>query len=251
MLRNRVRDLDGQNVFITGAASGIGRATAALTGRLGARLHLTDLDAAGLAEAADTVMAAGGTVVLAEPADLADHSAVRGLASRVTEASGSMDVVMNIAGVSAWGTVRSLEHNTWRQMVDVNLMGPIHVIEELVPPMVDGGRGGHLVNVSTLSGSDYELTQHRRLGRRAGLSAAEIERVGPGPDDPAWSEGDRLLLELTDELHATADLTDRSWDRLRAAYDERRCIELVLLVGHYQMLATTLTTLRVSPDRSR
>ena len=63
-----------------------------------------------------------------------------------------MDVVMNIAGISAWGTVQSLEHETWRRQVEVNLMGPIHVIEELVPPMVEAGRGGHLVNVSSAAG---------------------------------------------------------------------------------------------------
>ena len=108
-----------------------------------------------------------------------------------------------------------------------------------------------ILRVATLSGSDYELTQHRRLGRKAGLSADEIDRLALGADDPSWSEGDRLLLEVTDELHADANLSDATWSRLRAAYDERRCIELVMLVGHYQMLATTLNTLRVSPDRSR
>jgi NAD(P)-dependent dehydrogenase (short-subunit alcohol dehydrogenase family) len=146
------RDLDGQNVFITGAASGIGRATAELAGRMGARLHLTDVDADGLRSAAEAITGSGGTVVVFDAADVSDHAAVRDLAARVTAASGAMDVVMNIAGISAWGTVNSLEHATWRRMVDVNLMGPIHVIEELVPPMVDSGRGGHLVNVSSAAG---------------------------------------------------------------------------------------------------
>jgi alkylhydroperoxidase family enzyme len=108
-----------------------------------------------------------------------------------------------------------------------------------------------ILRVATLSGSDYELAQHRRLGRKAGLSANEIDRVDLGPEDPAWSAGERLLLEVTDELHASGDLADPTWARLRAAYDERRCIELVMLVGHYQMLATALNTLRVSPDRRR
>jgi NAD(P)-dependent dehydrogenase (short-subunit alcohol dehydrogenase family) len=152
MFGRRERDLDGANVFLTGAASGIGRATAELAGRQGARLHLTDVDQDGLARTAAGINAAGGTVVLARPADIADHEAVRGLAARVNEASGAMDVVMNIAGVSAWGTVRSLEHATWRRMVDVNLMGPIHVIEELLPPMIEARRGGHLVNVSSAAG---------------------------------------------------------------------------------------------------
>lgn len=108
-----------------------------------------------------------------------------------------------------------------------------------------------ILRVATLSGSDYELTQHRRLGRKAGLSAAEIDRVALWPTDPGWSAVQRLLLTVTDELHAEADLSDETWAELRAAYDERRCIELVLLVGHYQMLATALNTLRVTPDRLR
>lgn len=108
-----------------------------------------------------------------------------------------------------------------------------------------------ILRVATLSGSGYELAQHRRLGLRAGLSEDEIARVGRGPEERGWSAADRLLLDVTDELHGRADLADATWERLRSAYDERRCIELVMLVGHYQMLATTLTTLRVRPDRSR
>src|SRR5207237_4020879 len=51
-----------------------------------------------------------------------------------------------------WGTVDRLEHRHWRSMVDVNLMGPIHVIESFVPAMIATGRGGHLVNVSSAAG---------------------------------------------------------------------------------------------------
>ncbi|HJQ43583.1 MAG TPA: SDR family oxidoreductase, partial [Jatrophihabitantaceae bacterium] len=65
---------------------------------------------------------------------------------------GSMDVVMNVAGIAAWGTVDRLEHRHWRSMIDVNLMGPIHVIECFVPPMIAARRGGHLVNVSSAAG---------------------------------------------------------------------------------------------------
>jgi NAD(P)-dependent dehydrogenase (short-subunit alcohol dehydrogenase family) len=139
-------------VFITGAASGIGRATAALAAAEGARLHLTDVNADLLAQTAEQIRAAGGTVVLADAADISDYPAVRDLAARVTAASGAMDVVMNIAGISTWGTVQGLEHRDWQRLVDVNLMGPIHVIETLVPPMIESGRGGHLVNVSSAAG---------------------------------------------------------------------------------------------------
>ncbi len=149
MRPRRLRDLDGLHVFLTGAASGIGRATAAAVAARGGRLFLTDVDADGLAEVAASL---GRAVVLAEAADVSDHAAVRRLADRITREHGAMDVVMNIAGISAWGTVQSLEHATWRRQVEVNLMGPIHVIEELVPPMIEAGRGGHLVNVSSAAG---------------------------------------------------------------------------------------------------
>jgi NAD(P)-dependent dehydrogenase (short-subunit alcohol dehydrogenase family) len=63
-----------------------------------------------------------------------------------------MDVVMNVAGISAWGSVDRLEHRHWRSMVEVNLMGPIHIIETFVPPMIEARRGGWLVNVSSAAG---------------------------------------------------------------------------------------------------
>ncbi|MGA8256220.1 MAG: carboxymuconolactone decarboxylase family protein [Nocardioides sp.] len=108
-----------------------------------------------------------------------------------------------------------------------------------------------ILRVATLAGSDYELTQHRRLGRRAGLTAEEVDRVALGPAAAGWSDSDRLLLDVTDELHTDEDLSDSSWEKLRAALDERSCLELVMLVGHYRMLATALTTLRVVPDQPR
>jgi alkylhydroperoxidase family enzyme len=108
-----------------------------------------------------------------------------------------------------------------------------------------------ILRVGTLTGNEYELTQHRRLGRRAGLTAAEVDRVADGADAEGWSPREGLLLRVTDELHSDRDLSDRTWAELTAELDERECIELLMLVGHYTMLATTLTTLRVRPDRAR
>ncbi|MFW6775075.1 SDR family oxidoreductase [Nocardioides sp. CPCC 205120] len=148
----RTFDLAGRDVLVTGAASGIGRAVALRVARDGARLHLTDLREEPLRAVAAEVRAAGGEVGLVRAADVSDRTAVLALGADLTAAHGPMDVVMNVAGISAWGTVRSLEHHHWRSMVDVNLMGPIHVIEALLPPMVDAGRGGALVNVSSAAG---------------------------------------------------------------------------------------------------
>jgi NAD(P)-dependent dehydrogenase (short-subunit alcohol dehydrogenase family) len=146
------RSLRGKKVFVTGAASGIGRAVAEAAAREGAVLHLTDIQTDLLETVVGEIRAAGGEVAHSRAADLSDYDAVRALATELTAEHGSMDVVMNIAGISTWGTVRSLEHRDWQRLVEVNLMGPIHVIEELVPPMIEARRGGHLVNVSSAAG---------------------------------------------------------------------------------------------------
>jgi AhpD family alkylhydroperoxidase len=108
-----------------------------------------------------------------------------------------------------------------------------------------------ILRVATLARSDYELTQHRRIGRRAGLTAEEIARVTDGSHAPGWSERERLLLTVVDDLHRTRDLSDRTWAALSKELDERTRIELLMLVGHYEMLATTLHVLRVEPDAPR
>ena len=147
-----IPDLSGKRCLITGAASGIGRATAIAAAREGAELVLTDIDGPALERVAAEIGAKGGTVLLAAPADISDYDAVRALADEVLAAQGSMDIVMNIAGISTWGPVERLEHRHWKRQIDVNLMGPIHVIEAFVPPMIAAGRGGHLVNVASAAG---------------------------------------------------------------------------------------------------
>lgn len=108
-----------------------------------------------------------------------------------------------------------------------------------------------ILRVASLTGCEYEFTHHARLGKRAGLGPAELERVVEGPDAAGWTDRERLLLRVTDELHRDRDLGDATWAELRAELDERTCLEVLLLVGHYEMLATTLVTLRVQPDRDR
>jgi NAD(P)-dependent dehydrogenase (short-subunit alcohol dehydrogenase family) len=147
-----IKNIRGKHCLITGAASGIGRATALAAAARGAELVLTDIDAEGLASAAQEIIAAGGTVLHAGTADVADHAAVVALADAVHATHGSMDIVMNIAGVSAWGPIERLEHRHWQRMIDINLMGPINVLECFAGPMVEAGRGGHIVNVSSAAG---------------------------------------------------------------------------------------------------
>jgi NAD(P)-dependent dehydrogenase (short-subunit alcohol dehydrogenase family) len=142
----------GKRVFITGAASGIGRATALRLAREGAELYLTDVDPDGLEQTVADARALSADVPEHRALDVSDYDAVARFAADIHTHHPAMDVVMNIAGISAWGTVEHLTHQHWRSMIDVNLMGPIHVIETLLPPMVAASRGGQLVNVSSAAG---------------------------------------------------------------------------------------------------
>ena len=97
-------------------------------------------------------------------------------------------------------------------------------------------------------GSWYEWAQHVALAARAGLAPAEVERIPDGPAADGWQPRQRLLLRAADELHDRRVITDATWAALAEEMDERRLIELCMLVGHYEMLAMTLNSLGVEPE---
>lgn len=147
-----VRSLAGRKCLITGAASGIGRAVAIAAAAEGAELFLTDINAVGLVAVVTQIRDAGGTVAMSRAMDIADIESMRGFASDIHAQYGSLDVLMNVAGIAVWGRIEDLQHQHWRKSIEINLMGPIHVMECFVPAMIRAGRGGHLVNVSSAAG---------------------------------------------------------------------------------------------------
>jgi len=108
-----------------------------------------------------------------------------------------------------------------------------------------------ILRVAHNAGSEYEWGHHERIGGKAGLSAEEIERVRSGPGAEGWSPRRRLLLRAADEMHSEGRIGDALWAELAGELDEVLLIELCLLIGHYEMLAMTLESLRVQPDEPR
>lgn len=143
---------EGQRCLVTGAASGIGRAVAEALGAEGALLCLTDINEQALTETVSGLRASGATVLAAQAMDIADADVVLAFAEAVHAEHGSMDALLNIAGISIWGTVEQLELDHWRRLININLMGPVHVMHAFLPPMIAAGRGGHLINVSSAAG---------------------------------------------------------------------------------------------------
>src|ERR1700681_3938041 len=115
-------------------------------------------------------------------------------------------------------------------------------------PRVDAG----VVSRRTAGNCDgwYEWVQHVPLGARAGLEPADIAATAEGPSASCWTPRRRLLVEVTDELHAARVISDRTWARVAAELGTEECIELCFLVGHYEMLAMTLNSLGVEPEAS-
>lgn len=135
---------------ITGAGSGIGRSAAIKAVQRGARVALTDVNAAGLA--AVVAELPQGSVLHHAAFDITDEAAVRSFADAVHSQVESVDVVLNVAGISTWGRIQDLQTEHWRACVEVDLMGPIYVMSAFAPKMIERGRGGHIANVSSAAG---------------------------------------------------------------------------------------------------
>lgn len=108
-----------------------------------------------------------------------------------------------------------------------------------------------ILRVAHLRGCAYEFDHHVRLGRRLGVSPADVERIVTGPAAAGWTERERAVLTAADHLHEHQDWDDATWATLCGHLSEAECVELCVLVGHYEMLATVITALRIQPDRPR
>ena len=188
--------------LVTGAASGIGRATAELFAREGARLVASDLDAEAGVEAVERLRAAGASALFVA-ADVRDNDALAALVARAIEEHGRLDCAANCAGVGAGhGATHDYDHETWNRIVDINLRGTWQAMRHEIDAMLKGGNGGTVVNVaSTLSlrgsqfGSPYTASKHGVLGltRTAAIEYAtqgiRINAVCPGAiDTPMMDE---------------------------------------------------------------
>jgi NAD(P)-dependent dehydrogenase (short-subunit alcohol dehydrogenase family) len=146
-----MKELADRVVVITGAASGIGRATAEAFAQERCRVHLVDIDGPGLSEARAGIAQAGGRASIHE-VDCTDAAAMAELAGRIHSREGRTDVLHNNAGVCVGGAAERLTLEDWRWITDVNYWGVIHGIQAFLPRMVEQGGGGHIVNTASMAG---------------------------------------------------------------------------------------------------
>ncbi|MGW7551980.1 SDR family oxidoreductase [Streptomyces rimosus] len=139
----------GQLVLVTGAASGIGRATAFAFAEAGARVIAVDRDAEGAARTADLARLVGAPQAWAETVDVSDEAAMEKLADKVAAEYGMVDVLINNAGIAVSGPFLSTTTEDWKKVLDVNLWGVIHGCRLFGKQMAERGQGGHIVNTAS------------------------------------------------------------------------------------------------------
>ena len=146
------KHLTGRTVLVTGAASGIGRETALAFARRGADLVICDLDEKGLDATTSDIRHLGRGGASPHVVDVASAEQMETFAKSVHASMPAIDVLVNNAGVAIGGGFLDTSLHDWEWILGVNLRGVIHGCHYFVPPMVERGAGGHVVNVSSAAG---------------------------------------------------------------------------------------------------
>ena len=203
-------EMQDRSVIVTGGASGIGKATALLLAREGARVFVGDVDEAG-GKAAAAEAETERLAVEYLPLDLIDHSSIAGFAAAVHGRVGRIDGLVNGAG---WDQIQPFLENPpemWDRVVAINLMGAVRLTRDVLPPMV-AARAGKVVNISSDAGRVGSMGETVYAAAKGGLIAftkslaRELARyqinvncVCPGPTDtPLFQrQPDRMKEALT------------------------------------------------------
>jgi 3-oxoacyl-[acyl-carrier protein] reductase len=187
------RSVEGRLALITGAASGMGRATAYVFADEGARLALVDRNADGVNAVADEVRAAGGSAT-AFTVDLADAAAIAALAERVRAELGPLDILVNNAGISAGAPIDTdVWERAWDLTLAVNLTAQARLIRAFAQDLARN-RDGRIVNIASTEGlgatagaSPYTAAKHgvigltRSMAVELGPRGINVNCVCPGP----------------------------------------------------------------------
>ena len=145
-----MKDINNKTVLITGAGSGIGRATAYLLSELNCQLILVDIDEKSVERTSFFIEKMGGRATC-YVCDISQEKEVIFVADSIQKKFRSIDILINNAGIASGGRFLDTELTTWKKVLDVNVMGVINGCHYFIPLMMHG-KGGHVVNLSSMAG---------------------------------------------------------------------------------------------------
>ena len=207
--------------IVTGAGSGIGRAIAIELARRGGEVVLADIELDDARTVADEI-AQGGGRASAQRLDVADAASVEALIAQIVADHGRLDYLFNNAGIAVTGDVSMYTPESWRRIVEVNLMGVVHGVQAAYPRMLAQGYG-HIVNIASTAGLlpspslvSYSTTKHAVVGLSRGLRAeahgrgVRVSAVCPGVIRTAILQGGKhgILLRPLSEQDERRELGD-------------------------------------------
>jgi NAD(P)-dependent dehydrogenase (short-subunit alcohol dehydrogenase family) len=180
-----MRELSGKAAFVTGGASGIGLALGRAFAQAGMKVMLADIEGDALTAALESLREFGPDV-RSVICDVADPASVAHAATTSYRAFGNVHVVCNNAGVAGGGGIDFISLDSWRWVLDVNLMGVLHGIRSFLPHIRAHGEGGHFVNTASMAGmnaglgfSAYVASKFAVVGMSEGL-AQQLAPLGIG-----------------------------------------------------------------------
>jgi len=147
-----MESLKGKNAIITGAGKGIGRAIAIALAEEGVNIGLVARTEADLQKVAAELVQYGVKTAIAT-ADVTDINAVNAAIATLKSALGAVDILINNAGIAAFGSFMELEPAKWEEIVKVNLFGPYYVTRAVLPEMIER-KTGDIINVSSTAGKN-------------------------------------------------------------------------------------------------
>ena len=230
-----MRSLAGKVVVVTGAASGIGRAVACEVARHGARVAISDVDEAGLAQTADLVRALGVEVHTAR-LDVADRAGFAAYASAVVDHFGGANVIVNNAGVALAGDFTDLAYDDMQWIVGINFWGVVHGTQEFLPHLIASG-DGHVVNISSLFGlvsmpgqSLYNATKYAVRGMSEALREEMLIAGHPVGVTVVHPGGIKTAIARNARVSSQEDqaATARTFDEKLARMAPERAAEIIV-----------------------
>jgi 3-oxoacyl-[acyl-carrier protein] reductase len=166
---NLSRSVAGSTVLVTGAASGMGRATAEVFAAEGAHVAVTDVRHDTVREIADDLVHRGYSAE-AFDLDVGDAAQIKAVVDAVAQRFGGLDILINNAGVGLFADVADMEAAAWHQVIDTNLTGVFFCCHAAIPALRQRG-GGWIVNISSLAGTHPFKSAAAYCASKAGLNA--------------------------------------------------------------------------------